>query len=716
MVSDDTVFTGGLLTNGDQFYSGLTKTGFYIWLFESTDQLKVSASYSGEELLETGNLTITETSLLWTMLLTIILAVAAAVLCVFIYILYDRTYQIEKAKKNVFLGLSVIVILSSIPLMLGTSISGGDLIYHLHRIEGVKDGLLSGQFPVRLEPEWVHGHGYANGIFYCNSLLFFPAVLRLLGFPITASFNLYCMGLNIATALIAYVSFEKIFRSRVIGLMCSALYTLSIFRIYKLLVVVALGEGTALTFLPLILYGFYTALTGDIKDKKYKDTWIPIALGFAGLVQAHVLTTEITAVLVAILCVIVWKRVFRRETFLVLAKGAAGAALASLWYLVPFLDYYIREDIHIKYISDRTIQERGLYPAQLAFNYWKFGTNPLGGEAGMQHSHAQGLGLIFVVTFCVAAILWFSGRWKAGKNPLSGSECKADKSDMEYHIAGHPIIALGKFGTAIGGALMLMSLVIFPWDKIQAINGFTASMVSSIQFPNRLLGWGTALLTAVFGCCIWYFKNSGGKIDENEVSASEDKSPKAETGNKNFYYAGVICMLLAIAASSMYYIDYTSRDSVQLKLYNGEGMGFGYISGAEYLIEGTDEEELFYKPPVAGRDVVIGSYTKKYLHVKMECSNTGSLDSYVELPILYYTGYQAVESKTGQKLKVVSGENNVVRVLLPPGFSGSVEVQFVSPIHWRISEIISWVFIAGVILLLVFKRHKTQAAARRQVQ
>ena len=81
----------------------------------------------------------------------------------------------------------VISLVASIPYLCEYNITGADLTYHLQRIEGVKDGILGGQFPVRLEPRWVYDHGYANAIFYCNTFLYFPALLRLLGFTVSAS-------------------------------------------------------------------------------------------------------------------------------------------------------------------------------------------------------------------------------------------------------------------------------------------------------------------------------------------------------------------------------------------------------------------------------------------------------------------------------------------------------------------------------------------------
>lgn len=59
------------------------------------------------------------------------------------------------------------------------------------------------------------------------------------------------------------------------------------------------------------------------------------------------------------------------------------------------------------------------------------------------------------------------------------------------------------------GCLALwMSTNSFPWDNIQKISGIAATLVSSLQFPNRFLGWGTVLLVTVTGYVIRYFQNN----------------------------------------------------------------------------------------------------------------------------------------------------------------------------------------------------------------
>ncbi len=52
------------------------------------------------------------------------------------------------------------------PLFSGTIGFGHDLNFHLYRIEGIKDGILSGQFPVRIHPTHNNGYGYITASVY----------------------------------------------------------------------------------------------------------------------------------------------------------------------------------------------------------------------------------------------------------------------------------------------------------------------------------------------------------------------------------------------------------------------------------------------------------------------------------------------------------------------------------------------------------------------
>lgn len=665
-LEDGTVHFGGMLTNGENLHQNLKNTDFRMWLFEGTEALQMKILYGGEGTLVTGNLTIYETNALWTMILTITWSIVILLCAIFAFGKYDRAVNVDTEKKNVFFALCCIILLASIPYLQNANISGGDLGYHLMRIEGVKDGLKSGQFPLRIEPEWLFGHGYANAIFYCSTLLYFPAVLRLLGFTVMTGYNMYCIAINIATAWIAYYCFGKIFKDRYIGLLCSGLYTLSIVRIFNMCFRAAVGEVSALAFMPLVIYGLFRAFTEDVKSKEYKNIWIPITVGYAGLIQTHVLSCEIAAFLTIVICLIMIKKIFVKETFLVLAKGALGAALASMWYLVPFLDYYMNEDLHIHHVSGRTIQERGLYPAQVFFHWWKAGNKVLTNLEGMADSNPMGVGLIFGVGLGVFFILWFSGKWKGIQDP---------------------VIRLAKIAGVFGSILILLSLNVFPWDKIQWMNSVSASLVSSIQFPYRFLSWGTAFLLVVVGSLLWYLKNRN---------------------QKRYFYIGVILILLSIGTSGVYLIDHVCRTGELVRIYNEEGMGFGYISGGEYVIEGTNADALDFGVPVYSEKVEVITYKKDNLYMQVSCINYGTEAEYIELPLLHYNGYRAWVTETGEELETTKGNNNVVRVYLPKEFAGEIEVKFTSPIHWRISEMITYMWWIGVGVTVIKRRRRKE--------
>ncbi len=660
---DGSVFTGGLLTNGEHLYSALNQTSYKAWLYEGTKELEVTVSYGGEGSLVVTGLTVVETNLLWTRLLAVCLFWGLTALSVLTLYYYQKEFPIAENRKKVFFFCTLIGFLASVPYLHEGLIGGADLTYHLQRIEGVKDGLLSGQFPVRLEPEWVYGHGYANGIFYCNALLYVPALLRIIGFTVAESYGIYCIALNFATAWISWFCFSRIFGDDTLGLLCSGLYTLSIFRIYKLVITGAVGEGSAYTFFPLIAYGLYLVFATDPHSIRFKKAWLPLAAGYAGLIQTHVLTCEITAFLTILICLAFVKKVFCLPVFLQLLKGALTALGLSLWYLIPFLDYYLTQDVHIKHISARTIQDRGLLLPQLAFQFWRSGLNTPQGDNGMQYSHPVGVGLIPILGLLIFAVMAFCGTWHTIKNNQKKTACTA---------------------AVFGALLLLMSLNRFPWDKIQSIHSVAASLVSSLQFPNRFLGWGTACLVIVCGFLLWYWKSSRSVL----------------------YPMSILVLVTGIATSYLFLMDSVDREQEYFDLYNEESMGFGYISGAEYLIEGTDQTRLTFADPEGEEAVTIHSYQKKGLHAELECANAADRVSYIDLPILLYKGYRATDKATDTPLTIDDSENHTLRLWLPSGYEGVVSIDFVPPLYWRLGEFISLLTILGLPVAAVIQRRR----------
>ena len=140
-------------------------------------------------------------------------------------------------------------------------------------------------------------------------------------------------------------------------------------------------------------------------------------------------------------------------------------------------------------------------------------------------------------------------------------------------------------------------------------------------------------------------------------------------------------------------------------------MGVSYISGAEYILEGTEQADIAFSGPEAGEGVEIETYDKEYLSIDLQCFNNGTDVGFIDTPILYYKGYEAVDTDSGNRLGVCAGKNNVVRVMIPPGFNGHLKIRFVPPVYWRISELVSGVACIGLMVLWYRNRRRKYVKA-----
>lgn len=68
--------------------------------------------------------------------------------------------------------------------------------------------------------------------------------------------------------------------------------------------------------LPILFYGFWRVFTQDIHEESYGRSWFPLTAGFSLLVQPHLLTGEMVGAFTIVLYLVLWKKVFRRQTLL----------------------------------------------------------------------------------------------------------------------------------------------------------------------------------------------------------------------------------------------------------------------------------------------------------------------------------------------------------------------------------------------------------------
>ncbi len=657
-------YYNSLLSNAVSLYSGESVSSLQFYVLDGTDKLRIAVHYTGTKGLTVKGFSIVHTTAGARMLLvcTVFFSLLFnSIICLYRYL---GSHKVPKEKLLPVFGIPALAVLASVPLFTNYMTLGADAIFHWLRIEALAESLRSFEIPVRIESMWLFGHGYASSIFYGDTFLVLPALLRLLGFPVIIAYGAYVFAVNLATAGISYISFKGCFRDCRVGMAGSMLYTLAPYRIYNIYNRNAVGEYTAMAFLPLLCYGFYLIFTEDTEKKAYRYYWMIPVLGFSGVIQCHVLSCEIVGVFAILLCVIMIKRVLRGRTFVELCKVVAGTVLLNLWFLLPLLDMMSAGEYRYMNNTGVTIQNRGIMPAHIFYTMQRAGKNSRFQELGMYETEPFSVGAAILLGVTVFFIL----RARDGK-----------KESTVYQKAG-----IAAF--LVGGAGLVMSTCYFPWDSIQGLNRITGTLVPIIQFPTRLTIIPTVCMTFVAcAACAEILRRGQGALQKGF-----------------FTLLCSSCILFSLYQTN----DILLQEDEIIRIHSAQGMGHSNTLGGEYLPR-YEEVDFRFHGAEGSEGVAVEDFRKENLNTYTTLEASGNDGTYqVRLPMLYYKGYRAEDNETGEKFEVVSGRNGDVTVLLPAGYRGTLHTWYAGMWYWRLAEAVSFCTAAGMIYAALRFRKK----------
>ena len=579
------------------------------------------------------------------------------------------------ASRLIWAGLAGLVIFQSLPMFAGFLFSGHDLSFHLSRIEGLASGLAAHEFPVKIYPSLVNGQGYANGVFYGDLLLYIPAVLRLVGFSLQASYQIYVVLINLFTVLAAYWCFGKMAESRTVGLLGAALYSLNLYRLTNLYVRAAVGEYSAMAFLPLILYALWAAFTLPTDAPGYKKLWIPGVIGYSGLIVTHILTCGMAAIFTILACLVCIRKVFCKETFAALAKIVIYTTLACLWFLVPFADYMFTDTFRVQsetFSIWHTIVQSA-EPLQIFDIFARAGgaTAVLADGIGSDMSFTVGGALLAGCLILPVLLL------------MRFAPDKAEKSAL--------------FCLAFGGLSMWMATAYFPWYPLSRILPPLGAYVQTMQFNWRF--------QAITGVCL-------------AAAAVLGLRALRRFDKKAFAAAGcILCCAALITSSFLFHDVYETKDACFYREMSDMQQGTDHsafarlkvqISMGEYLPTESDPETIWFatSPRYNADALTVTDYQRSGLRIAFTAQNLAAEPQPITLPLTGYKGYHAYAN--GEALPTVRAANGQLQLELPAGFSGRVTVKFTEPFYWRAAEIISLACIlcGAVVQLISYNRTK----------
>ena len=562
-------------------------------------------------------------------------ALAGAVLTVLLILGWDHSEKGALRRRDAII-IVMTALFASMPLLYKGVYDGHDLFFHLNRIEGIAAGLRAGQFPVGIHASTLLGYGYAAPQFYPEFFLYLPAVLRNLGVSLTACVRIFEILIHFAAAFVCYLSARAVLSSRRTALGATMLYMLCSYRLATMYVRAALGESLAMIFFPLLLWALYEVLTRD--EKK----WPLLSLAMAGIFLSHLLSTLFAALLcvgAAILCA--GKLIRQPRRILACVKAAALMILTSACFLVPFLNY---AGAGINTSVALTAYDHVLRAGALFVGFPGTGAD-LPYEA-LDFSYTVGVvpGLAIVLGCAILLIRLYM---------------RPDERTTNDRLTAVLLL--------ISGVLLLASTEAFPWRWLCHLPRRYSALFQQIQYPWRLVGVACAPLA--FAAAWGYMK---------------DKAHRTQA----------LCL---IAALCMVFAGYSMQAFVMdVPLLEKEDFCDTRIEQYEYTYEGTEKGILVPGEitALAAPEYTISDFYKQGTNLSFTIQAPQGFSS-LELPLLYYPGYQA--EADGKPLRVSRGDNNLIRIYgVENPENAQIRVWFESPVAWKIAAGVS---AAGFVLL-----------------
>ena len=572
-------------------------------------------------------------------------------------------WSVEKRGSVLCIGL--IVLFACVPLMTNYLLSGQDLTFHLMRIEGLAEGLKQGQFPVKMQPVWLNDYGYPVSILYGDLLLYIPAVLRIIGFSLQASYKIYLVMIQIITAINTYLCCKEIAEDRKLGVVGCFLYVFATNRMTNIYYRAAVGEYTALAFLPLVFLGLFYLLGEKERTKaEQKKVFFLLVMGYTFMLESHMLSFNIAIVFSIIYCLFHFKKFLQNFWFLV--KTALITIGLNLGFLVPMADYMISHDMKVKFASQiENMQEHGLFLSQL-FQMFRFPVSLSGNVMnGVGGDMAIGIGLAYMLMLALFVWELCCCFWRKKKG-------LANEGMIQTESVRIFVIFL---------LCLVMSCYFFPWHAIGKIP-VLGSILTPYQFAWRFIGIATFLGVIL----TMYALKALEKLTDRTIKV-----------------AAIVVLGTLTLIGSQYLMDNKVSDSTARTKVTSSASIYtaGAVANGEYLfVENSAMAIIDQQPvPVDETAVSIISYEKKNSRISMEGENLTDEVQQVKVSFLDYKGFVATDKTTGEKLDTTCDERHILTVLLPAGYQGTVQVCFRQPWYWRVAEIVS---LAVLIALFVY--------------
>lgn len=562
----------------------------------------------------------------------------------------------KNSKTISYIIIILVAIIVSIPLMKYGMYISHDGDFHISRTIGTIEQLKLGESPLIIS-RFSNHLGFGWNLFYPPISTIINVIFAVITNSGIIAIKLFAF-LTFAISGITMFSFtyEITKKNKIAAFIAAILYMIAPYRMLNVYTRLAVGEMAAAMFIPLILKGIYLILQGETK-KEYI-----FVLGTIGLILSHNITTMLVFLLGLAYLIVNIKSLKEKKVLKTLCISTIIIVLSVLFFEIPILEQKHAANYEVfrgKMYTRESVQGHSLSPLQLLMKKAPWSNN--------QMYFTIGLPILFALVVTPAAV-----------KRLKDKTIK--KNYQFFFIAGIVITIISTF--------------IFPWKIMPEI-------LLMIQFPWRLL------LIIVFCFAVVAGINIGILIDVIE-----------EKTKKNFKnIIPILFVILSIIYSMTFPVGIENR-KINDDFYREEEVIDQVWETSKY------SSYIEYWPEKAAKAIGYVSYRnpkvlilKGKANIQEENKENGKLkftinsveeNTSLELPYLYYKGYEVIytKSQTKEKTKLETKESDkgLVEIEIQKNTVGTIEVEYHATNLHKVCMVISFTTIIIYIIYVIIRK------------
>ena len=570
---------------------------------------------------------------------------------------------IKQIKENKWIHYILIIVIG---IILSISLSNiqirdtHDGSLHMLRLLGTVDTLEIGQFPPLMNQNYCNGVGYSMNLFYPPLVTYLPLLIKIFTASYMTTLKIFGGICIIASGFTMYQYIYKVTNKRAIALFASIFYMIAPYKLANVYKRFAIGEFTAMVFIPWVFLGLYNLFKQDGKKHYY------IAIGAIGLMLSHTVTTLYIALFFVIYVLFNIEKLKDKEIIKKCIINVIFILLVSMLFWMPMLEATSAAKYTI--MDDKTMRTNGRFVADNVISFSQLFKDK-GEENGT--TFVLGIPTIFAIMLTFAVYP------------------KMEKKDKEYYLLSIIFALISIF----------MTSRFFPWKVMPNI-------ICKLQYPWRMMGFFIFFTSYICAQNIYYALKIITKKDILRL-----------------VYVFVF-IIICVSSSMQIMSQFEAEDITKDEIYETDILENRKISHMRINRDYMPLKALYLQKTyvytredrtyILEGNANITNEKKENLKDEIELENIEK-DTILEFPYYYYVGYKInLETENGIKeIKSVESENGYLSCVVDEKIDRcKITVEYVGTTITYVSYIISAISLIGFIIYIIYENKRNKSLKR----